>query len=193
MQGRHRTNPFIENMTIPVRGKQIKLSKMGGDNNVLVNQGTGEHFGTHVTTYKPVDGEQFVKLFTANIGLTFDLSPAGIKALNVLIWAVQHHAISKDEIDLDALMLDEFVQASAGRKTPLKLSLPTFSRGLAELVKAQIIAKTMRQGRYFLNPNFVFNGDRIAFTTVIERRKPATADEAIRNKLEEQGQGRLID
>ncbi|WP_259272006.1 hypothetical protein [Klebsiella pneumoniae] len=36
--------------------------------------------------------------------------------------------------------------------------------------KAKIIAKTMRQGRYFINPNFVFNGDRIAFTTVIERK-----------------------
>jgi hypothetical protein len=42
---------------------------------------------------------------------------------------------------------------------------------LAELVKAQIIAKTMRQGRYFINPNFLFNGDRIAFTTVIERER----------------------
>jgi hypothetical protein len=29
----------------------------------------------------------------------------------------------------------------------------------------------MRQGRYFINPNFLFNGDRIAFTTVIERTK----------------------
>jgi len=27
----------------------------------------------------------------------------------------------------------------------------------------------MRTGRYFLNPNCLFNGDRIAFSTVIER------------------------
>ena len=52
-------------------------------------------FGTHVTTFKRVDSEQFVKLFTANIGLTFDLSSAGIKAFNVLLWAVQKQAFAK--------------------------------------------------------------------------------------------------
>lgn len=55
------------------------------------------------------------------------------------------------------------------KEPPLKLSLATFKRGINELEKAQIVAKTIRQGRYFINPNFVFNGDRIAFTTMIER------------------------
>jgi hypothetical protein len=32
-------------------------------------------------------------------------------------------------------------------------------QGLAELEAAQIIAKHMRQGWYFINPDFVFNGD----------------------------------
>ena len=53
----------------------------------------------------------------------------------------------------------------------MRLSLATFKRGINELEKAQIVAKTIRQGRYFINPNFVFNGDRIAFTTVIERKE----------------------
>jgi hypothetical protein len=53
-------------------------------------------------------------------------------------------------------------------------------RGLAELEKARIIAKTLRQGRYFINPNFVFNGDRVAFTTLIERdRRPDSAPNTI--------------
>jgi DNA-binding GntR family transcriptional regulator len=67
--------------------------------------------------------------------------------------------------------LNEFTEAHATKEPPLRLSSATFLRGLAELVKAQIIAKTMRQGWYFINPNFMFNGDRIAFTTVIERAK----------------------
>jgi hypothetical protein len=50
-------------------------------------------------------------------------------------------------------------------------------QGLAELEPAQIIAKHMRQGWYFINPNFVFNGDRVAFTAVIERKsKPPDVD-----------------
>ncbi|WP_109428805.1 replication/maintenance protein RepL, partial [Acinetobacter baumannii] len=167
----YKENPFLEGMVVPVKGKQVRLSRLGRDDNILVNQNTGEVQGTHVTTYKRVDSEQFVKLFTANIGLTFELSSAGIKAFGVLVWSVQNSALSKDEVDLDTLVLEAFLQCQvSASKQPLRLSLATFKRGLNELEKAKIIAKTMRQGRYFINPNFVFNGDRIAFTTVIERK-----------------------
>jgi hypothetical protein len=169
--GRYESNPFLEGMLIPVKGKQVQLSKLGRDDNILINQATGEVLGTHVTTFKKVDGEQFVKLFTANIAMTFDLKAAGIKAFGVLLWVVQNKALSKDEVDLDVLVLGQFTDAHSQNATPLRLSSATFRRGIVELEKAQIVAKTMRQGRYFINPNFIFNGDRIAFTTVIERTK----------------------
>jgi hypothetical protein len=170
---RYKTNPFLEGMLIPMKGRQVKLSKLGKDNNVLVNQSTGEIRGTHITTYKQVDGDQFIKLFTANIALTFDLSSAGIKTLGFLLWVVQQKAISKDEVVLDSMMLGEFL---AAQNKSLLLSIATFKRGLNELEKAQIIAKTMRKSFYFINPNFVFNGDRIAFTTLIERKTIKNGD-----------------
>lgn len=189
---RHKTNPFLDDMIVPVKGRQVRLSRLGHDENILVNQSTGEVQGTHVTTFKRVDGEQFVKLFTANIGLTFDLSAAGIKAFGVLLWVVQNRALSKDEVDLDSLTLEEFLEVHKDTaEKPLRLSLATFKRGLNEMEKAQIVAKTMRQGRYFINPNFVFNGDRIAFTTVIERKKRTAQTE--QELLEEQGQQRLLE
>jgi hypothetical protein len=180
---RYKTNPFLENMVVPVRGQQVKLSRLGRDDNILINQDTGEVQGTHVTTYRRVDGEQFVKLFTANVALTFDLSSAGIKAFNVLMWSVQKTAISKDEVDFDHLILEGFLFEHQNKEPPLKLSLATFKRGINELEKAQIIAKTLRQGRYFINPNFVFNGDRIAFTTLIEKT-PAGEEEQAELSLE---------
>jgi len=164
---RYETNPFLQQMTIPVKDKRVQISRLGRDDNVLVNQNTGEILGTHVTTFKRVDSEQFVKLFTANIGLTFDLSSSGIKAFNVLLWAVQNQALAKDQVLLDSMMLDDFLKDYGN----LKLSYTTLKRGINELEKAQIIAKTMRKGFYFINPNFVFNGDRIAFTTLIERKQ----------------------
>jgi hypothetical protein len=166
---RYKTNPFLADMIVPVKGRQVRLSRMGTQDNILVNQKSGEVHGTHVTTYKRVDGAQFVKLFTANIAMTFDLSSAGIKAFSVLLWVVQNRALSKDEVDLDSFVLSDFIDAHQASKQPLRLSLPTLKRGINELEKAQIVAKTQRQGRYFINPNFVFNGDRIAFTTLIER------------------------
>ncbi len=173
---RYETNPFLENMVVPVGKKNVRLSKLGRDSNIVLNTETGESAGTHVTTYRKVDSEQFVKVFTAHIGMTFEFTAAGNKTFGVLLWAMQHHALSVDEIDLDAITLSKFMKTHSGREPVLRLSLQTFNRGLAELVKAKIIAKTMRGGRYFINPNFVFNGDRLAFTTVLELKKPSDGD-----------------
>lgn len=188
---RYENNPFTEDMIIPVKERQVKLSKLGKDENILINQETGEVLGTHLTTYKRVDGDQFVKLFTANIALTFDLKAAGIKAFNVLLWTLQNKALSKDLIPLDKFSLNEFLEAHAENSDKkIALSLATFGRGLAELESSKIIAKHIRQGWYFINPNFVFNGDRIAFTTVIERRE-MTEKEKEKQMLEENGQQAL--
>lgn len=188
---RHAENPFLEGMTVPVKVGKVQLSRLGKDDNVLVNNGTGEVLGTHVTTWRKVDAEQFVKIFTANITLTFDLSKAGVKAFNVLFWTMQN-ALKKDLILLDRYVLEEFLEAHKDRSPPIALSQPTFFRGLAELESAKIIAKNIRQGWYFVNPNFAFNGDRIAFTTVIEKQQKSD-DEKTRQKLEEHGQQRLLD
>lgn len=177
---RHDHNPFVENMVIPIKKSSVKLSRVGKDDNILLNQETGEIGGTHVTTYKKVDGAQFVKLFTANIALTFNLKAAGIKAFNVLMYQVQERGIERDLVPLDKYVLEDFLSQHGHRDPPIKLSNPTFLRGLAELEDAQIIAKSIRQGWYYINPNFAFNGDRIAFTTVIER-----------NKKSEENQGKL--
>lgn len=165
---RYDENPFTEDMVVPVKGQRVQISRLGQDDNVLLNQATGEHLGTHVTTYRRVDNEQFIKLFTANIALTFELKAAGIKAFGVLAWILQDRSISKDLVPLDKFVLEDFLKAQDKK---LALSLATFGRGLVELEKAKIIAKHIRQGWYFINPNFIFNGDRIAFTTVIERKK----------------------
>jgi len=165
---KHKINPYTENMIIPRKGKQVSVTRLGQDGNVLINQHTGEVHGTHVVTYKQVDNAEFVKLFTANIALTFDLTSAGIKAFNVLLFAVQYEAINKDLVYIDETALSAFLNAN---KTVKALSIKTLYRGINELIKYQIIAKSMRAGAYFINPSFVFNGDRIAFTTSIERRK----------------------
>ena len=167
---RYEVNPFVENLQIKKSGKRVSVTPFGSDadKQVLVNQATGEIKGTHVTTFKTVDSEQFVKLFTQNIALTFGLGAAGIKAFNLLIYAIQKEP-RKDQVRLDGYILKEFLDLEQHKK--LKLSTPTFMRGIKELEKAHIVAKTLHKSIYFVNPAFVFNGDRIAFTNVIERKK----------------------
>lgn len=169
---RYEENPFLDNLVVSTKNKSIKLSRLGKDENILINQATGEVQGTHITTYKKVDNDEFVKIFTRNIGLIFDLKAAGIKALNVLIFTISNSAINKDLVVLDKYALEKFIEV----QPEYKLSRSTFDRGLRELVNAQIIARHTREGWYFINPNFIFNGDRIAFTTLIERKKADTYD-----------------
>ncbi|WP_063657953.1 replication/maintenance protein RepL [Candidatus Arsenophonus triatominarum] len=169
---RYESNPFLENMVIPFGRKTVKLSPLGREDNILVNQFTGEIRGTHVATYKKVDSQCFVKLFTENIALAFNLKSAGIKALTVLIFIVQKSAMNKDVVNLDSYTLKEFLNFNEG----VKLSMTTFRRGLIELEEAKIIAKALRKGNYFINPNFVFNGDRIAFSTIIEKENAISSN-----------------
>lgn len=161
---RYKHNPFTENMTISIGTKRILLSKIGSDCNVAVNRLTGNALGTHVKTYKKADSSKFVKTFAENIAMTFELGPAGLKALNVLIFTIQNSGTDKDKVSLDKYCLEEFLSYSGQ-----KLSSTTFTRGIKELTAAHIIARCLKQGDYFINPNFIFNGDRAEFTSAIEK------------------------
>ena len=164
---RHNKNPFLHGMIIPVHDKKVSISVLGADSNILVNQNTGELHGTHVVAMKKVDSDKFVKTFADYFAFTFDLSKAGQKALRVLMFAVQEQALGKDLVILDRVTLDAFLEVHDFEA--VALSMPTFSRGLAELEAAKIIAKAARIGSYFINPSVLFNGNRVAFTTIIDR------------------------
>lgn len=166
---RYEHSPFSpKTMVIPKKGKAIKIASSLGKNKdiALINTASGEEFETHISTYRTVDSDRFIKIFTQNIKMIFDLSATGIKAFNVLLFAMQYQSRDNDIVDLDKLTLEDFV-----KETNKNMSLATFYRGLNELENNQIIAKHLRKGRYFINPHFVFNGDRIAFTTVLMRER----------------------
>jgi len=163
----YKTNPFHDSLVIKTKKKQVSVSRLGRDNNVLVNQDTGEINGTHIVTYKTVDDSEFIKLFTGNVAMAFDLTSAGIKAFTVMSFALQKQ-IAKDGLFIDELVLEDFLLENKNIKA---CSMKTIYRGISELEKSKILAKSTRSGYYFINPNFVFNGDRVAFTTTLQRQK----------------------
>lgn len=163
---RYKENPFLDKLVVRTRTKSVEVAPIGKKSDVYINEATGEVAGTEVRTYKKVDDAEFVKLFTANIALTFDLKSAGIKAFNVLMYTVQRKAIERDIIAFDHYTLEDFNDFHEK-----KLSLSTFKRGINELIKAQIIARNIRGGHFYINPNFCFNGNRIVFQTIIEKKE----------------------
>jgi len=172
----YKHNPFTENLVVETTKKQVSVTRMGKDDNVLLNKATGEMSGTHVVTYREVDDSEFIKLFTKNIGLAFDLTSAGLKALLLMAFGLQKQ-VEKEGLFIDELLLEDFLRENKDKKVSMK----TIYRGLIELEKCKILAKSTRSGYYFTNPNFVFNGNRLAFTTEIQRKNTKEIKEAIKN------------
>lgn len=167
---RHKHNPFTQELTISTRKQKVSVSNSAKLNDeTWINNTTGELATTQLYTYREVDETQFVKLFTQNIALTFNLTSAGLKVLNVLIYAVQFKAINKDKVELTEHTLDEFLEIENRKGNKFVLSRPTFTRGISELIKTNILARCERAGDYFINPNFVFNGDRLLFVNAIKK------------------------
>jgi len=177
---RYSENPFLKTLEIKKGRKKVSVGLTSSEDLVLIDQKTGEHQGTHLSTYKQVDQEEFVKIFTANVSMIFELDAAGTKALGVLFWVVQNTSITKDVVALNTLTYEDFMAENSN----IKMSVPTFKRGLAGLEKAQIIAKARRVGDYFLNPNFCFNGNRIVFSQAIELKKKGESTESTEEQEE---------
>lgn len=100
-----------------------------------------------------VDSTRFIKLFVNGVKALKELTGAGTKVFEVLYLRVQDN-IGKDRIFMSYSDLDQ-------KLTPMSHS--TYKRGLSELIEKKFIAATPTQGWYWLNPDFVFNGDRLAF------------------------------
>ncbi len=159
-------NPFLDVMKIETRrGKQVKVSGSSGVQ--VLTEGSREPRDAHLITYNPdVDSESFVKIFSKNIGMMFDLSPAGVKVLSLLIWEVQRSQ-NKDVVILDRVILEEFLAVF----TDLRMMSRTLSRGITDLINAKIIARTKRRGQFFMNTAFCFNGNRMIISSVTGVKK----------------------
>jgi hypothetical protein len=218
---KYKTNPFLDDFEVLTSNKQVRIS--GGDNSNLMLQNieNGERQATHVISYRKVDKELFIKLYTQNCSALFGLTATGTKAFTFLLWLMQMgHSIGKDQIYIDPdqdrlefidweyksrknsfvrnynennfkrfyennMTLEEqateILNAWDKRKEkPINFSKTTFLRGVANLDANQICVKAMKTNIYFTNPNIVFNGDRVAFSTVLEKQKEENENDIIK-------------
>lgn len=163
---RFRKNPYDENFQINAKSKQISLKS---NNSPLLLDKNGEIEMTHVVTYREVDEEEFLKLFTKNLSLIFNLSSAGNKALIVVCFVIQKYAVNEDVISLGRYIFREFIE-EYGSRLYVDFTEPTFQRGVKDLIEKNVLAKTITPGRYFINYNVVFNGNRFTLTDIIQKK-----------------------
>ena len=143
-------NPFMMELTTKTRRVTNKRGDM-----MLVNSETGE-IQSQVAGFwekHEVDSTKFVKLFIKGVKALKELTGAGTKVFEVLYLRVQE-SIGKDQIYMSFSLVDQTI-------TPM--SEATYTRGMRELIEKEFLAASPNIGLYWLNPSFVWNGDRLAF------------------------------
>jgi hypothetical protein len=148
---KYEVNPFIEKLTVKTRGRKVTVARGSS----LVDMDTGEIEGiTEIAQIVEVDEGQFVKLFTKDLAIWFDLNKSGMRVFGALLTVVQTSAIGRDLIYFD------HTNESAQK---FNISKTTFYRGLDELIEKGFVARHKSAGWYFTNPAMFFNGNRARF------------------------------
>lgn len=179
---RHKVNPFIAATSTNTKVGVRKITSKGGDQMLVINKGTGEVVDGGFWHTQEVDKSQFVKLFINGVKALKELTGAGTKVFELMYIRVQD-SIGKDLINLSFVDVEQNL-------TPM--SKATFNRGLTELIEKGFLAEGMAQGRYFINPDFIWNGDRLTFVREFRlKAEKAPKDQAEREALEARGQQRL--
>lgn len=147
-------NPFIGNAVANTKTGVKRISNKGGDRMMVVSETTGEIVApAGFWQAQEVDKSQFVKLYINGVKALRDLTGAGTKVFEVLYLEVQKN-IGKDAVWLAHSMIDQELSP---------MSESTFMRGMRELVEKGFVAESVTQNRYFINPDYMWNGDRLAF------------------------------
>lgn len=149
---RHKENPFWQPTEVTVGHRHIRVA---GGRHVSEEGESVQHSGVHIVT--EVDKEEFVKLYTKNMRIFFDLKPATQKVLQAVLDAVQK-APNADCIYLHWFGVEEYVEANG-----TKLSKASFHNAMKELLTKKFIAEALEPHKFWINPHLFFNGDRMSF------------------------------
>lgn len=152
----YKENPFLVDASV----KTKKVSNSRGDM-MLIHSQTGE-IQSPVAGFweiQEVDATKFVKLFVRGVKALKELTGTGTKVFEYLYLQVQEN-IGKDKLFLSFQAVDQII-------TPMSESV--YFKGMSELIKKEFIAPSTVQGIYWLNPSFIWNGDRLAFIHEIRK------------------------
>lgn len=171
-------NPFVDEMHVE---KKRRTEVLYNGQHALINQQTGEvsEEGIAIARVRYVDSEQFIKIYTDNIHVFFDLGKSAQRVCEFVLNQISHRSIGRGEV---FLIFNEYEKYLSGRTGGTR---QTFMRGMQELAQKKMIAKSPSPNVWWINPAVAFNGDRARFITEIRRdKKENELDKTKRNILD---------
>ena len=156
---RYSENPFLRHTAeiSKARTKPIFMTQNG--EGFIVNALTGELEGTAgLVKREVIESNKFVKLYVEGVAALFSLKEQGKKVF-LLIYKQIVDAPQKTEIVLNYSI---YAALCPDTLKELKISRTTFNRGINQCLEQKIIAQSLTQHVYYVNPAFVFNGNRLS-------------------------------
>lgn len=145
-------NPFKEAIAKLMRKKFVEnnLLKLPEETQMLIDTDTGELSPviSQLKTPKLLDIQQFTKIYHKTPDLLMDLKPEGIKLLGYIIKNLEE---GKDYIILDK---EGFISRVNYK------NVQSVYKGIKELEDNKVIAKSNITSKYWINPYYIFNGQR---------------------------------
>ena len=160
----HTENPFMAKTNVSTRTKRITNKR--GDMMLLSNEGEIVSNVAGFWKAEEVDSTKFLKLFVNGVRALAELSNPGTRVFELLYSEMQNN-IGKDQVYL----------SFTGIEDTTKISRATFKRGMAELIDKKFIAAMPAVGWYWVNPDYMWNGDRLAFVKEYINKQPTPKKE----------------
>jgi len=140
-------NPLVEGLIVPIRERRRAVA-------VGTSALTDLDLVPVIARREEVDKDEFIKLFTTDLQIWFDLGKTAFRVCLALIKAIQEGAINQDRVAFDPRMKI---------CKELGISNAVFYRGVIELLAKGFIARSSIPNIFFFNPRIFFNGDRVRF------------------------------
>jgi hypothetical protein len=153
-------NPFMSNLLVPKKKKTQFIGIMDDLNEsskVIVDTETAEIEPIVIGMTVEVDKQEFVKIYTGQLGMLFDLSKTALKVLS-FIWEAQEFG------DVIILNIESCLKFTGFKHKN------SVNWGLTELMEAEIIAKGPVANVYYTNPAIFYKGDRLVLIKEYRRK-----------------------
>ena len=159
---KYRENPFIMIASDNTKGGVRRITGKTDDRLMVVSEETGEKVGgAGFFQYQEVDKTQFIKLYINGVKALTELTSAGTKVFEVLYRTVQQNK-DNDKVFLAFDLVEQDI---------VKIARTTFFKGMRELIKKNFIAETTVANLYYINPDYLFKGDRLSFVKTFIQTK----------------------
>ena len=172
-------NPFVfdntDNAILSLQLPTKKQKKIVGSSNLVVEDTfTGEVVGGNfLWTEKVIDEEQFAKVYLKEMHHLYGLKRTGLQTLHYLLSKLEPN---KDLVYIFYPDMQDFCGWTNKR---------TCYTGLKELIAHKFIAPSFMSGWWFINPQIIFNGNRL--TLITNYTKKGTNEQ--QDKLQMLGEG----